>query len=78
MIHEEYGMRITSIEEKLSYLERITTEYTNDIKSLESKFVILEGELSELKNKTAFENKKCENIDEEIRKVDIISQKRNQ
>ena len=50
IIHEEYGMRITSIEES-----------TNNIKSLKSKFlnkiVILEGELSELKNKSAFENK---------------------
>ena len=29
--------------------------------------------MSELKNKTVFETQKCENIDEEIRKVDIIS-----
>ena len=49
-------MRISDIEDKLSTLERLTKESTQNIESLETKFYqkieITERKLSELQNKT--------------------------
>ena len=70
-------MRISDIEDKLSTLERLTKESTQNIKSLETKFFqkieIMELKLSELQNKTVFETQKTN--DEEIKKVENISNK---
>ena len=56
MITFDYGMRISDIEDKLSTLERLTKESTQNIESLETKFYqkieITELKLSELQNKT--------------------------
>ena len=56
MITYDYGMRISDIEDKLSTLERLTKESTQNIESLETKFYqkieITELKLSELQNKT--------------------------
>ena len=56
MITSDYGMRISDIEDKLSTLERLTKESTQNIESLETKFYqkieIMELKLSELQNKT--------------------------
>ena len=56
IITSDYGMRISDIEDKLSTLERLTKESTQNIESLETKFYqkieITELKLSELQNKT--------------------------
>ena len=76
MITSDYGMRISDIEDKLSTLERLTKESTQNIESLETKFYqkieIMELKLLELQNKTFFETQKGRSLMKKLGKLKLF------